>query len=163
MLIGILSDSHDKIDAMTAAMATLRHAGAQFYIHCGDVGGEGMLDQLAGLPAAFVWGNNDWERASLADYAKALGIACHGDLADLTLDGKRIAVIHGDRSGQRQQLLQSQDFDYLLQGHTHRREDIRVGRTRVINPGAIYRAKPLSVAVLDTETDGLRSLVLRNV
>ena len=96
MVIGILSDTHDKIDAMRMAIATLRHAGAEFYIHCGDVGGQGILDLLAGLPGVFVWGNCDWDRASLEPYAKHLGLTCCGKMADLKLDGKRLAVLHGD-------------------------------------------------------------------
>jgi len=35
VLIGILSDTHDRVDAMAAAMKLLRDAGAQFFIHCG--------------------------------------------------------------------------------------------------------------------------------
>lgn len=160
MLIGILSDTHDHADAMKAAVAVLKEHGAEFYIHCGDVGGEGVLDHLTGLPAAFVWGNTDFDRKSLTDYARSLGIACHGTLADLQLDGKRIAVMHGDDFSLRKQLLHDQVYDYLLQGHTHVRQDERVGKTRVINPGALYRTREKTVALLDTRTDKLRYLLV---
>src|ERR1700754_735549 len=65
VLIGILSDTHGRADAMALAMQALRNGGAEFFIHCGDVGSEGVLDHLAGAPAAFVWGNTDWDRAAL--------------------------------------------------------------------------------------------------
>src|SRR5689334_2841544 len=61
MLLGILSDTHDKADMIAAAVTLLQQQGAEFFIHCGDVGGEHILDSLTGLKAAFVWGNNDWD------------------------------------------------------------------------------------------------------
>ena len=160
MILGLLSDTHDRLDAMAAGVALLRDHGAEFFIHCGDVGSERVLDYLAGLPAAFVFGNTDWDRAALARYAGSIGVACHGTLADLTLAGKKIAVTHGDDFKLKQRLLAGQQHDYLFQGHTHVRADQRVGRTRVINPGALHRASVKTVATLDTEIDQLSFLVL---
>ena len=160
MRVGILSDTHDKADAMKLAIDVLRQHGAEFYIHCGDVGGEKVIDQLAGLPAAFIWGNNDWDRLPLQRYAMSIGVNCYGSMADLQLGGKRFAVIHGDDFGLKQRLLEEQQFDYLLQGHTHFRQDERIGKTRIINPGALYRAREKSVALLEPETDKLRFLVV---
>lgn len=154
-MIGILSDTHDHVDAMSAAMQALRAGGAEQYIHCGDVGGPAVLDHLAGVPATLVWGNNDWDRADLERYASRLGIACYSSLADLKLGGKTFAVIHGDDMRLRQSILAAQRHDYLLQGHTHVRLDERQGRTRIINPGALHRAKPKTVALLETDTDRL--------
>jgi putative phosphoesterase len=163
MRIGILSDTHDRAAAMKAAVELLVASGAEFFIHCGDVGSERILDYLAGLPSAFVWGNNDFDRAELERYAKKLGIACHGTLADLELGGKRFAVIHGDDFRLRQRILAEQQHDYLLQGHTHIRMDQRVGRIRCINPGALYRAAEKTVATLDTVTDRLEFHVVAGI
>lgn len=155
MLVGILSDTHDRADAMSAAVQLLQRHGAEFFIHCGDVGSERMLDFLAGLNAAFVWGNNDWDRAGLERYARRLGIDCRGQLAELQLGGKNIAVLHGDDERLKDGILTAQQHDYLLHGHTHLRHDELVGRTRVINPGALHRAKEKSVALLDPALDRL--------
>ena len=160
MLLGILSDTHDRVDAMAAAMKLLREAGAEFYVHCGDVGSERVLDHLAGVPAAFVFGNTDWDRAALARYAESIGVACHGSFADLDLGGKRIAVTHGDDFRLKQRLIAEQKHDYLLQGHTHVRADTRLGATRLINPGALHRAREKTVALLDTTTDTLKFLAV---
>jgi putative phosphoesterase len=126
MFVGILSDTHDRVDAMAAAMKLLRDGGAEFYVHCGDVGSERVLDHLAGVPCAFVFGNTDWDRAALARYAERIGVACHGAFADLELGGKKFAVVHGDDFKLKQRLLAEQKHDYLLQGHTHVRADQRV-------------------------------------
>ena len=45
--------------------------------------------------------------------------------------------------------------DYLLTGHSHQSHDFHVGVTRRINPGALFRAKVFTVAVLDLATDEL--------
>jgi len=132
-------------------------------IHCGDVGSETILDHLAGTPAAFVWGNNDFDRRGLQQYAEELGIQCLGNVGELELAGKRIAVLHGDDERTKQRLLAEQRFDYLLQGHTHIPADTRVGKTRCINPGALHRAREKTVAILDTEKDVLSFLRLSGV
>ena len=160
MRIGILSDTHDRVEAMAAAMEILRRQGAEFFIHCGDVGSESVLDHLAGVPSAFVFGNTDWDRAPLVRYAEQIGVACHGALADLELGGKKVAVTHGDDFKLKQRILAEQRHDYLLQGHTHVREDKRIGKVRLINPGALHRAKEKTVALLDTDADRLAFLVV---
>ena len=155
MLIGIVSDTHDKADTMAIAMRILRDRGAEFFIHCGDVGSTRVLDHLAGLPACFVFGNCDWDRAALKRYAQDIDLACHDSFGDLTLAGKRIAVTHGDDHVLKRRLLSEQQHDYLLQGHTHVREDTRFGKIRLINPGALHRANPKTAALLDTAGDSV--------
>ena len=39
--------------------------------------------------------------------------------------------------------------------YPHLRRDERVGRTRIINPGALHRAKQYTVATLDLSCDKL--------
>jgi putative phosphoesterase len=160
MLLGILSDTHDRVDAAAAAVAALKAAGATYFLHCGDVGGEGVLDQLAGLPAAFVWGNTDWDRAALGRYASDLGIQCFGSFGELDLDGKVMALTHGDDVRAVRRVLDGQRHDYLFVGHSHVKADSRIGRVRVINPGALHRAREKTVATLDTATDLLRFITI---
>lgn len=160
MIIGILSDTHDRADNMAAGLKALQAAGAEFYIHCGDIGTQRCIDLLAGLKCAFVWGNTDYDRVTLARYAASIDVPCYGAYADLELDGKRIAVLHGDDFQLQKRLLLAQEHDYMLQGHTHMRADERTGRTRRINPGALFRAPVKTVATLDTATDKLDFLTV---
>jgi putative phosphoesterase len=153
MLIGIVSDTHDRTDSMAAAVALLQSRGAKFFIHCGDVGSPVVLDYLAGLPAAFVWGNCDYDRLGLQRYAQSIGIQCFGNFGELELDGKRFALTHGDDPHLKRRLLSEQRHDYLLHGHTHVPQDIRVGKVHVINPGALHRANPKTCVLLDTSND----------
>ena len=155
LIIGIMADTHGRVEAAKVAVGLLRDHGAEFYIHCGDVGSDGMLDLLAGLPAAFVFGNNDWDRADFERYAKELGIQCLGASGELELGGKKFMVMHGDDSRLMRRVIDQQLHDYLLFGHTHIAADRREGRLRLINPGALHRTRQKSVAILDTRTDQL--------
>jgi uncharacterized protein len=156
MLIGILSDTHGRVAATRAALSALRQAGAEFYIHCGDVGGEAIFDLMAGLPVAFVWGNTDFDRRELEKYAQNLKLTCHGDMADLELDGRRIAVTHGDQPNIIKRIIAEKRHQYLLHGHTHVARDQTLNGLRFINPGAVHRSPRPSVATLDTQSDTLR-------
>jgi putative phosphoesterase len=162
MLVGILSDSHGRFAATKAAVDALRAREAQYLIHCGDVGGEDILDLLAGegQGAAFVFGNNDYERRELARHARSIDVTCLESFGTVSLDGKSFAVTHGDDVRFVRRVLQDQSSDYLLLGHTHLPRDERAGRVRVINPGALHRAAVKSVALLDTNADRLEFIEL---
>src|SRR5216117_4162994 len=96
MRLGIVSDSHDNSVYLAEGVHMLQERGAEFFIHCGDICSPDCLDELAGLKAAFVWGNCDWDRVGLQRYARTLGIQCFGAMGELELDGRNIAFIHGD-------------------------------------------------------------------
>ncbi|MBC8109185.1 MAG: metallophosphoesterase [Anaerolineae bacterium] len=165
MLIGILSDTHGRFKASKAAVDLLRSRGAEFLIHCGDVGEENILDLLAGdaPPAAFVWGNNDYDRGRLGAYAKSIGVTCLDCFGRLELAGKRVAVTHGDRLSLVREVTEEQSADYLLVGHTHVMVDRRVNGVRMINPGALYRSAVKSCALLQTDTDELEFLTVTSL
>ena len=89
-------------------------------------------------------------------YAGELGIQCFGAFGELNLDGKAIAIAHGDDERALRRVLDGQKHDYLFVGHSHVKADGRVGRVRVINPGALHRAREKTVATLDLTSDRLR-------
>lgn len=155
MLIGVLSDSHGRHLLVRQAMALFDRLAAAHVIHCGDVGGIEVFDELLGRPCTFVWGNMDRPDSGLLAYLQTVGIrAPDGVPTTLTLDGKSFAVFHGHERGFKS-ALDRLDVDYVLHGHTHRPRDDRRGRKRIINPGAFCRTRRKSVATLDTATDEL--------
>jgi len=153
MLIGILSDSHGRHMTVRRAVELFDRLGVDLIVHCGDIGDASVLDELAGRPCRFVWGNMDQPGCGLDAYLESTGIpapATNG--APIQADGKTILVFHGhERAFHR--AVSDEAADYILHGHTHRKRDERIGRCRVINPGALHRATPKSVATLDTATD----------
>lgn len=161
MRLGIFSDTHDNRPMTALAVLALRQRGAGFIIHCGDIGSPDLLDCLAGHPAGFVWGNSDPDHPALQRRAKALGIHCFGDFGEIDALGQKLAIIHGDDKARLTSLLQEQCHDYLLCGHAHVWRDERIGRTRIINPGALLAtAKEKTCALLDLQDGALERITI---
>lgn len=151
-VLGVLSDTHDNVVTAAAGIAALREAGAEFLIHCGDVGGQPIFDLMAAIPSAFVWGNCDFDRVSLKIYAEELGIQCCDEFGSLEIGGKKVAFTHGDNAKLiRQATDQESGFDYAFYGHTHVAADRKFGNTRLINPGALHRATKKTVALVELD------------
>ena len=162
VLIGILSDTHGQHLSTRHAMALFDDLGVEHVIHCGDVGGESVFDELVGRPCTFVWGNTDRRDGGLAAYLQIVGIVVPREVPTrIELDGKRIAVFHGHERGF-QRAVDTLPVDYLLHGHSHVARNETRGGKRIINPGALYRARRKTVAVLDTTNDELTFYEIRD-
>lgn len=154
-MIAVLSDSHDNRTATQQALKQISELGIRSIIHCGDICAPYMLELFDGFDARFVFGNNDWDEAALKAKAEELGFEL-ADSLELELEQRRILVCHGHRELLLDHALESQSFDYIFRGHSHAQQDEMVGKTRLINPGALYRAKEYSFVTLDIESDELR-------
>ncbi len=159
MKIGILSDTHDQVERTSEAVSALIRAGAELLIHCGDITNAAVVVECSGLPTTYVFGNNDYDHAGLNRAILASGGTCLGKGGTIEVEGRTIAVTHGD-SGREISRRADGNPDYFLSGHTHCAEDERRGTTRWINPGALHRANPWTVAVLDLPTDHLEFLTI---
>ena len=158
--VGLLSDSHGRSERTARAVDALVAAGATTFIHAGDFETEEVLDCLAGHDAHVVWGNCDWDRAGLERYARNLGIAVHGDAGEIEVDGTRIAFTHGHLPAAMRSAMAS-GARFLVHGHTHERRDEVVDGVRILNPGALHRANPFSVALLTPRTGEVASIEVR--
>jgi putative phosphoesterase len=157
VIVGVLSDTHDRLLETRLAVRLLLQHGAEALIHCGDLMTENVLDCLAGpVPAYFVFGNNDFDRDALQRYAKDIGLHCLGTHGRITLGGKVLGIAHGDRLRPIQELLAEPDLRYLISGHTHVAEDRQEGTVRWVNPGALHRTRSKSVCTIDLSIDAVR-------
>jgi putative phosphoesterase len=156
--IGILSDTHNDSAATLCALQEFRRCDVRTLFHCGDLTTSEMVAHFAGFEVYFVRGNMDRQQVQALKAAVAAQAGAHwlgkGDLIEL--DGKFIAVTHGDRVDVVETLFLAQP-DYFFHGHTHRRRDERAGPTRVINPGALggTQHEARSICILDLDTDQL--------
>jgi uncharacterized protein len=158
MLLGIISDTHDRLARTRVAVDLLRTEGAEALVHCGDFIGPEILVACSVLPLYFVFGNNDSDVAHrLEKKAAELGAVCLGWGGMVELGGKRVGVTHGHMSSDLRKMGAILP-NYLLSGHSHIAHDHRDGSIRRINPGALHRAVTYSVALLNLESDELRFL-----
>ena len=148
MRIAVLSDTHGQPEPTRAALEMIRPRGVVAILHCGDIGSIGLIELFADWPAHFVFGNVDENRDQFQQAIAEQGQHSHGLFADLMLDGIRIAMLHGDDRPRLRETIASQKWDLVCYGHTHKQETHRDGSTRVLNPGALYRARPRTFAIV---------------
>lgn len=155
MLVGIMSDSHGRSDMVKRALTLFDELNVKHIFHCGDVGDQDVFDEFVGRRFSFVWGNCDIPDGGTREYLRTVGIAEPSAVPLIcNVGGKTFAVFHGhEREFTR---LDRIDADYVLCGHSHQRRDERIGTLRIINPGALHRANPKTVATLNTENDALQ-------
>src|SRR5947207_1367831 len=152
MKIAIVSDTHNKVQHVRTALEEVRRRGIRTVIHCGDICDAAVVELFAGLDAHFVLGNCDHDEDELRQAIAHTGATLHDSFGHLELAGKTLAFTHGDDTGLLRDLEVSGAYDYLFHGHTHQRADRQAGPTRVINPGAMQRARVKTFAVLDLGT-----------
>ncbi len=129
-------------------------------LHCGDIEDPFTVGLFRGLTAHFVFGNNDFAKADLRKAMTMAGATLHEPYGCLELAGRQLAFVHGDDLRLLRDLERAAAFDYVFHGHTHEVRDDRVGATRVINPGALHRARPKTFAVLDLASGDLETVVV---
>ncbi len=160
--IGLLSDSHGRASTTRRGVEVLLGQNVDVLLHLGDVGTVDVLDALAvarpdsgeQIETHVVFGNTDWDRDALQEYARDLDIGVDDPVGHLHLERGELVFCHGDDAAALTRAL-ADHVRYLCHGHTHRQLDQRVDGTRIINPGALFRAREYTVAVLDTAGDAL--------
>jgi putative phosphoesterase len=144
MKLCIVSDSHDRADALEAAVREAKSAGAEAVIHCGDlIGAQTVKPALAhGLPVHLIHGNNVGDTQALHFQMGRSGgqLRYHGADARLELGGRRVFVVHYDDYGYA--MACTGHWDLVCCGHSHKAEARKLtgvnGReTWLVNPGTV--------------------------
>jgi uncharacterized protein len=150
MRLAILSDIHDNLWNLAAAMEIVRNADA--LLCCGDLCSPFVIDELAKCeaPVHIVFGNNDADLYRITSKAqKKSNCYLHGELFQAIFDGRRLAMNHFDYLAR--PMAKSGDYDVVCFGHNHEFEITREGTALLINPGPIMGAKFSSGKWEDTE------------
>lgn len=160
MRIGVVSDTHDRQEAVAEAVRLLMEQEVELILHCGDIESPETVRVFKPVPTHFVFGNWDKDKLKLASVIKDVGGTHYDSFGALTLGEKRIAWVHSHERHQLRQLENADFFDYVFYGHTHVREQHRTGRTLVANPGALFRANPKTCIVLDVLTGEIKPIIV---
>ena len=144
MKVCILSDSHDNIPLLEAAVRCAREQGAEHVLHCGDVVAPSTLGVLQpmGLPVHVIHGNNmgDMHMLSRISHQEDSVVTYHGQDAGIELADRRILLVHYPHYARA--IATTGDWDIECCGHSHRAgveriANLKGGNTRVVNPGTI--------------------------
>lgn len=162
MRIGVVSDTHDRQEAVAEAVRLLLEQEVELILHCGDIESPETVRVFKPVPTHFVFGNWDKDKLRLTAAIKDVGGTHYDSFGALTLAEKRIAWVHSHERHQLRQLENADFFDYVFYGHTHVREQHRTGRTLVANPGALFRANPKTCIVLDLLTGEIKPIIVQS-
>jgi uncharacterized protein len=150
-----MGDSHDNVDAIAAAVEYFNQAGTDLVIHTGDIVSPFTIDSFKALKCELkgVFGNNEGDRKTLDRKLSELNVE-FTDYLEIEVEGKTIAVYHGQDPALLDSIVKSQKYDIVATGHTHTPEVTIEGKTTVINPGETcgYLSGTSTVALLDFET-----------
>ncbi len=155
MRIAILSDTHDQIPNLQAAVTFCNAYGVTMLIHCGDLISPFMLDELAAFGGAchLVYGNNAGDQHLISQFCgtRFPSITHHGPLGLVEAGGRRLAFTHYPQMARG---LASQGlFDVVCYGHNHIHKVETVGKTLLVNPGEMLgKDDQPGFCVLDTAT-----------
>jgi putative phosphoesterase len=102
----------------------------------------------------------DFELPKTEETKEEKKITIESDLLEFIFFGKKVAVIHGHQPGYLEELIESQLYDLILTGHTHRAGIVRSERTLIVNPGPICGTigyprmpAPATFAIYDSKKD----------
>jgi len=130
--ICIVSDSHDRADALEQAVREAKAQGAQAVIHCGDlIGAQTLKPAIAlGLPLHLIHGNNVGDPQALHNLSRTSGGLLH----------RRIFVVHYHDYGYA--MACTGDWELVCCGHSHRAEARKIAsvkgeETWLVNPGTV--------------------------
>ncbi|MCP3868676.1 MAG: YfcE family phosphodiesterase [Gammaproteobacteria bacterium] len=161
MKICILSDSHDHIALLNAAVAEAKDDGAEAVLHCGDVVAPSTLKCLNKhkLPVHVIHGNNTGDLYSLGQMSTRPDnqIQYHGMDAGITLHDRRIFLVHYPHYARA--MAATGSWDLVCCGHSHKAKvqwlpNIKGGKTLLVNPGTVggVGTDPSTYIMADLET-----------
>ena len=157
----VLSDSHDHIARLEAAVAQAKNQGAEAVLHGGDVVAPSTLSCLEkqGLPVHVIHGNNAGDLFTLGRLAARPGscLQYHGMDADIHLGGRRIFLVHYPHYARA--MAATGDWDLVCCGHSHAAAqewvpNLRGAETLLLNPGTVggVGQAPATYLLGDTES-----------
>ncbi len=148
MKLGVVSDSHDNLQAISAAMHLFEAEGVEAILHAGDFCAPFALKRIlqTRTPVHAVFGNCDGERAGLM---KLLPDLADGPL-HLELDGRKVALIH---IWERLSHEDREAADIIVYGHTHEPKVEHTEGRLILNPGECcgWTTGRCTAALVDTD------------
>jgi len=164
MKVGIISDTHDRLEMIIRATNIFNDEGVNLVLHAGDYVSPFTADAFRPLKANIIgiFGNNDGDKASLRKKYGEIGAEIRDSFALVDADGKKIGLLHGHDGLLLEALSGSEALDVLVYGHTHSPSITRKGRVLFVNSGDAsgYLSDKATIGILDTNTEECRLIEL---
>lgn len=135
MRVGLVSDTHDRLPAIEAAIDHFNREEVDLTCHLGDFVSPFSLAPFTRLrsPLHAVYGNNDGEKEGLALLFAKNGWSLGQRPREITVSGYTIALLH--EPGPIERYAARADIDLIAYGHLHTPHQERRGKSLIVNPG----------------------------
>ncbi|NPD89379.1 MAG: metallophosphoesterase [Asgard group archaeon] len=154
MKIGIMSDSHDNLNNIKKAIQIFKKQGVEVILHAGDLISPFCIPLFEEFSGRFFLcaGNNLGDTKFLESLIEGIG-KYYSEIGEIDLDNITFALYHGTHEPIISALFNSENYDYIITGHTHHKEVKEKGKTILINPGETFGDLygTATIAILDTE------------
>jgi putative phosphoesterase len=155
LIVGIMADTHDRLPLIEKALKYFKKKEVNLVLHAGDYISPFVIpsfkhskDRMIG-----VLGNNDGERNLLMKGFADIGARLYARFVEVRFDGLKIAMLHGEDMELLNSIINTQSFDVIIHGHTHKADTYKRGKTLIINPGEVcgYLTGRSTISILETE------------
>lgn len=152
MFVGIVADTHDRLKTIKKALALFRERDITAILHAGDFISPFVVPLFKDFDVYGVFGNNDGEKRGLTATFGDINSVVTEYFCDVHIGDVAFAVTHGHIPALQELLVNSNQYDVVVCGHTHE-PVIKEGNPLVINPGECcgYLSDRCTVCVFDTE------------
>ncbi len=167
MKIAIISDSHDNWPNIEKAIKYINKEKITMIIHCGDVCAPAVLEEMAKLfegdALHLVKGNVDGDiegfQRKAQDNPK---IIYQGNTGKLEIDNLTIVFCHEPFLAKK--MAETQKYDFVFYGHTHKPWQEKIEKTELINPGTLAGLfTKATFAIFDTEIKKAKLILLEKI
>jgi len=163
MKIGIISDTHDNLPQIKKAVDIFNREKVEMVLHAGDFVSPFTFLEFKNLscPLKGVFGNNDGDKLYLQEKFKGIG-EIYPVPYNTEINHKNIIMLHKEKLIDA--LAESQKYDVIIYGHTHRIDLRKIGKTLIINPGECggWLTGKSTIALLDLKSLEAKIIDLAN-
>jgi uncharacterized protein len=152
MKIGIIADTHDNLPQIKKAVEIFNQEKVELVLHAGDFVSPFTCLEFKNLncPLKGVFGNNDGDKIYLQEKFKGIG-ELFPEPYKTNINHKNIIMLHLEKLID--DLAESQKYEVIIYGHTHRSDLRKIGKTLIVNPGECggWLTGKSTIALLDLE------------
>lgn len=144
-VVGVISDTHDRIEVARRGVRLLRDLGATVIVHLGDYVApftlKAVLEEAGEARFYGVFGNNDGEKQGLLAVARSAGAVVSEPPLEVAIESVNLLLLHGFGSPETtvrivKALASSGKWGAVLYGHTHEPRVEELGNGAILlNPG----------------------------
>ena len=136
MILGVVSDTHNRISNVEEIIDIFNSNQVDYVIHTGDITRADTLDRFSRLNSKLiaVLGNNDVEELGLREVSEIHDFILEIPPFVTDLGGEKIAIFH-EPDGINEFIKNNSSVNYVFHGHTHRYRNEKQKGVTIFNPG----------------------------